>query len=771
MKRIMKRNSLKASLFLLAWLLFPAGSVIAKDQEERVRVWIGFERHTPEAVAEVRAAGGAIHHEFSRLKAVAATLPKSRLDALKRKPNIIAIEEDPIRMPYAQATPYGISMVQADLVSDASAHARKICVIDSGYAINHADLQNSFVTFSADSGSGDPMTDKCGHGTHVAGTIAALDNAEGVVGVLPSGQINLHIVKVFGDSCNWTYSSSLVAAADKCVASGANVISMSLGGTYRSFYENTAFKNYYSQGVLSVAAAGNNGTTQMSYPASYDSVISVAAVDSNKTVASFSQKNTQVELSAPGVGVLSTVPWLSQNSLAVSGVTYNGGRLEGAAQTTASGVTGNLVDGGQCTAPGSWGGMVVLCERGTNTFCEKTTHVMNGGGVAAVVYNNVSGGFSGTLGAACAGAVLPGIGISQEEGQAARVHVNQPGTVTSLFVDDASGYETMDGTSMATPHVAGVAALVWSHGSSCSNAQVRQALSSSAEDLGPAGRDNAYGYGLVRAANALAALQATGCAGGGNPNVPPTASFTSSCTGLNCSFNGAGSSDTDGAVASHAWDFGDGSGGSGMNASHTYAAAGSYSVKLTVTDDDGATGETTRSVVVTSPAANTPPSASFTFSCSGLNCSFNGSGSSDGDGSIVNYAWNFGDGGSAAGSTASHTYAAAGTYTVGLTVTDDDAATGTTSQAVTVTAPPSSAITLSAAGTQLRGWKYIRLAWSGAGTSTVDIFRNGSKIVSATSNDGLHTDSIYSTGSATYSYKVCEAGSASKCSNEAMVSF
>ena len=91
-------------------------------------------------------------------------------------------------------------------------------------------------------------------------------------------------------------------------------------------------------------------------------------------------------------------------------------------------------------------------------------------------------------------------------------------------------------------------------------------------------------------------------AGGPPVNSPPTASFTSSCTGLACSFDATASSDPDGTVAQYAWDFGDGATGSGALAQHTFAAAGTYNVRLTVTDDDGATGTQLRSVTVTAAA-------------------------------------------------------------------------------------------------------------------------------------------------------------------------
>ncbi len=166
---------------------------------------------------------------------------------------------------------------------------------------------------------------------------------------------------------------------------------------------------------------------------------------------------------------------------------------------------------------------------------------------------------------------------------------------------------------------------------------------------------------------------------------------------------------------------------------------------------------------------NNSPTASFTFSCTGLTCSFNGSGSSDSDGTIASYSWNFGDSSSGSGVTANHTYAAGGTFTVTLTVTDDDGATGSTSQNVSVSAGGGGGITLSASGFKQQGLQKANLTWSGATSTNVDIYRNG-VVITVTANDGVHLDNINNRGGGTYTYKVCEAGT-STCSNEATITF
>ena len=161
----------------------------------------------------------------------------------------------------------------------------------------------------------------------------------------------------------------------------------------------------------------------------------------------------------------------------------------------------------------------------------------------------------------------------------------------------------------------------------------------------------------------------------------PTAAFTVSCSGRTCSFDGSGSGD-DGTIASHAWLFGDGASASGVTATHTYAASGTYTARLTVTDDAGQTATTTRTVDL-----DLPPTAAFSVSCSLLACSFDGSASSD-DLGIASYAWSFGDGASGSGVTASRTYASGGSYAVRLTVTDTGGQTASRTKTVTVNRAP-----------------------------------------------------------------------------------
>jgi PKD repeat protein len=200
-------------------------------------------------------------------------------------------------------------------------------------------------------------------------------------------------------------------------------------------------------------------------------------------------------------------------------------------------------------------------------------------------------------------------------------------------------------------------------------------------------------------------------AGGTVANQPPTASFTNSAAGLNASFNASGSGDTDGTIVSYAWDFGDGTQGSGISPNHTYNATGDYTVKLTVTDDDGATGTSSQTIHVDDAA----PTATFTSSTSDLTVSADGSGSSDSDGTVASYDWNWGDGSADdSGATPTHTYAHSGTYTVTLTVTDNAGGTGTSTAQVQPSHnnPPTASFTNTAAG--------LNASFDGSGSSDSD---------------------------------------------------
>ncbi|HWI50652.1 MAG TPA: S8 family serine peptidase [Symbiobacteriaceae bacterium] len=443
------------------------------------------------------------------INAVSAFLTDDQVKKLKGHADLEAVETDPVRHAmgtFNDAFPitWGLDAVNAPEAWNLgyTGQGIKVCILDTGIDFNHPEFYKNGVSIVK--GSKNFVTDGhataqdgAGHGTHVAGTIAAQGST--VKGVAPN--VDLYIGRVLGDD-GYSTGSSVINGVKWCYQTvNADIISMSLGGAGSSVTENKTYNAAYTAGTLTIAAAGNDGTTGISYPAGYSNVVSVAAVDSNLAKADFSQYNSDVELAGPGVAVYSSLPpFVGHKDFLFEGTTsYTSSALE---YSPHGKVTGQLVECGTAETTTSCvnkpaGGFIAVVSRGVISFADKANNVKAQGATAMILTNNDTanpddfGSF--TLGAA--GTWPVSVSVSYNTG----VAIRSGGLGTGSVEIQDFNYGYYNGTSMATPHASAVAALAWSVKPTLTNATIRSVLQTSAQDLGAAGRDVNFGYGLVMA--------------------------------------------------------------------------------------------------------------------------------------------------------------------------------------------------------------------------------------------------------------------------------
>ncbi|MGD8110670.1 S8 family serine peptidase [Vibrio sp. TRT 17S01] len=497
-----------AKIMIIALILaifLPAAAYSQSPPDRQSYIVVLNDNAVPEDVAEEIAlkANGKVGYVFEHvINGFSIVVPAAAINGILNNPKVSYVEEDIPITAFAQQIPTGVERIFADETSldiDGIDDYRvdvDVAVLDTGIDVEHPDLyvvgganclnhsggpphRRSY--YCDDTLSGD---DDHYHGTHVAGTIAALDNNLGVVGVAPGAR--LWALKVL-DSQGSGSLSGIIAGIDWVAAQGnIEVINMSLGGSGSSSAMDDAIEAAFNNGVTVVVAAGNSNADSANYtPANSPYAITVSALadfnglaggqgtptcrtDQDDTLADFSNWGATVDIAAPGICILSTYPL--------------------------------------------------------------------------------------------------------EKGE----------------------YGTISGTSMASPHVAGAAALL------ASKSDDPQTIWETLVDNGNFNWTDDSGDNIqeplldIDSSVFSPKLIVTGHVS----NSSPTAQFTFSCTQLVCDFDASTSFDSDGSINSYAWDFGDTNTGNGKTTSHTYASQGTYTVTLTVTDDDAATGDTQDEVTV-----------------------------------------------------------------------------------------------------------------------------------------------------------------------------
>lgn len=375
---------------------------------------------------------------------------------------------------------------------------------------------------TSDGGDSDPM-DIDGHGTHVAGIIAAEgNNGQGVAGTDPNSKIM--ILRVQADNAVSYESWDVVQAIDYAIENGARIVNCSFGGGEGSAIEEAAFARLRDAGIMAVCAAGNDGLNidlpeNRQYPAGYDldNIVSVAASNRSDMLAGFSNYGLdQVDVMAPGVGIESTtITGVNTNaSLAVETggqtVEYRAIGMAFAGTTGPDGLTGsgyNCGKGYPDEFPPGTSGYIAIIQRGHREdqlpffFSEKADNAKNAGAIAAVIYNNEPGGFSGTLGST--GDWIPVVSVSEADGTAiVALGGQQQMTLVNHIIEEGAAYAAQDGTSMAAPFVTGIAGMLFSVDSSLGYRRVKSIILDTVDSVpSVAGRIRSGGR-----ANALSAL-------------------------------------------------------------------------------------------------------------------------------------------------------------------------------------------------------------------------------------------------------------------------
>jgi subtilisin family serine protease len=497
--------------------------------------------------------------ELPGIHGFVANLTDADIAALKASGDVVSIAPDRPVHAFSdsvttgqQITPYGVNDVNAPPVwpvtrgkSLANGPAIHVAIIDTGIDYKNPELAAAFKGgFNYISRTADPLDDH-GHGTHVAGIIAAANDGAGVVGV--ASDVDLYSLKVL-NTCGMGNTSDIIQAVDWVVQKkkeiGGNwIINLSLGSDKPEDPEQAEFQAAADAGVLVFAASGNgydiSPVDGLAYPAGYPTVVSVGAVDSTNTVTTFSQRGADLKLVAPGYDVLST--WVSplvstdsgrkiaairadyKDAVTNKDLTFN------ACPPGTTGITGTFVAcgfGATTDFPASVKGKIALVQRGPLvngiTFFTKAQNAATAGAIGIIVFDNAPpdpsspyspGLFTSAKTAATIPATAPFLGISLVDGQALLATPN----ATVTFSSGNEGFQLEAGTSMACPHAVGTAALVWAVSPNSTATNVATALEQTAKDLGDPGKDNVYGYGLVNAYDAAKMLNPAAFGSGVTP--------------------------------------------------------------------------------------------------------------------------------------------------------------------------------------------------------------------------------------------------------------
>jgi serine protease len=416
---------------------------------------------------------------------------------------------------FEQDRPWGINAINTGItwnVTSGGAGAR-VLILDTGIDRDHPAVRPNLENardFVGDNQSGYAYKDSVGHGTHVAGTIAGVLDKSGFSGVAPTAHLLAGRVCA-EDGCS---NIAIAQGINWGIEQKVDVISMSLGGIWSPMAERIAVKAAYDAGITLVAASGNDGNGIVGFPAALPECIAVGAVDSEMRRAEFSQYGPELAVVAPGVDVTSSVPlgsgreaMLKVSNDGLSFTKIKGSSMQGS-KTVLKPVTGDLVYVGLGSKDDfkkvDAEGRIALIKRGELKFIEKVENAIEAKAAAVIVFNNEPGMLNAMLTEDGTELTIAAYTVEQSVGESLLKQLQGGEAVQAQHVSLITNYASMNGTSMATPHVSGVVALMKSVNKALTPDQVKAILKNTAKKVSD-DTENQTGAGVVQADMAVRA--------------------------------------------------------------------------------------------------------------------------------------------------------------------------------------------------------------------------------------------------------------------------
>ncbi|MEK6774884.1 MAG: S8 family serine peptidase [Bdellovibrionota bacterium] len=471
---------------------------------------------------------------LNNLNAVVAKVDsEADVESLRKNPNVAFVQKevffpapkaldgfmysplaDGVKLAEAKQTPWGILAIRAveAWALDGMGAKARVLVLDTGIDRGHPSLKPNFEegrNFAGDEpvNSAD-FSDLVGHGTHVSGIIAGALDASGFSGVAPNAKLLMGRVCAIRGCSN----IGIVQGINWGIQKKVDVINMSISTGALDPSIGDAVTSAYAAGVTIVSASGNGGAARVGFPAALKEVIAVGATDRNGQRASLSQYGPELTIVAPGMEVLSTFPQgrgigskvqmniNGDNMVDIPSAALHGSKIINRVMENQLAYVGR--GSAEDFARVNVSGKFALITHGGIRIGDKVNFAIKAGATGIIFINNIPGLLRGNLKPDGGELPIPVLSIEQKNGDIAQKAIESGQVVKGKVFVEKADYEYLEGTSMASPHVAGVVALMKSANKTLSPARVKELLKKTATVV-EQNVNNKYGSGIVNAEAAV----------------------------------------------------------------------------------------------------------------------------------------------------------------------------------------------------------------------------------------------------------------------------